>query len=292
MTTRQRRTGFTLIELLVVITIIGVLASLTLAFLPGVFAQARESSGASQLQGWLNISRQRALRDQAPRGLRLWLGKNVATQVTDCQYIEQPDDYATGFAWTSGDGQVDVNFVGTSLLNGYSNAPANQPFWNVQPGDYLEVLGTGLMHKITSISSDATLTVATPITYQLPNAKPNNNVSNYRILRTPRTSGEETLTLPSSIVVDVQTNLVTFAGLPGSALPPLGTGFVDVLFSPNGDVISPGVNAQTINLWVRDADKTYPYGGDPTIIAVFTKSGLVASYPVAQNAGNPYLLVR
>ncbi len=289
MTIRRRRPGFTLIELLVVITLIGVLAALALAFLPGAFANAREASGAGQLQGWLNISRQRALRDQAPRGLRLWKGKVDPDQVTDCQYIEQPDDYAVGSAYTNGDNQKVVNFNGTSLLNGYP-AASDPSFFNVQIGDYLEVLGTGLMHKIQSVDSDASLTLVNAITYQVQKVASVTSPPNYRILRTPRTSGEETLTLPIGIVIDLKTN-ADF----GSPLPPAmasGSGFVDILFSPNGDVISPGVNAQTINLWVRDSDKTYPNGGDPTIIAVFTKSGLVAAYPVAQNVGNPYLLVR
>src|ERR1017187_5521317 len=90
------RSGYTLIELLVVISIIAVLAAITVAFLPSAAANATEARAAIQLQGWLNIAKQRALRDQAPRGLRLWPSAANPLQCIECQYIEQPDDSNNG----------------------------------------------------------------------------------------------------------------------------------------------------------------------------------------------------
>src|SRR5438045_3233442 len=69
MATKNRR-AFTLIELLVAIAMIMVLAGLAVLFVR-FDDQARAGRGAQQLQGWLNIAKSRALRDQGPRGLRL-----------------------------------------------------------------------------------------------------------------------------------------------------------------------------------------------------------------------------
>src|SRR5260370_40596289 len=95
-TCSQDRGGFTLIELLVVLSLIAVLAALTMAFLPNAASSAREARAAVQLQGWLNVAKLRALRDQAPRGLRLWRSAADPNQVVECQYLEQPDDYSVG----------------------------------------------------------------------------------------------------------------------------------------------------------------------------------------------------
>src|SRR5438132_1250619 len=91
---KKVRTGFTLVELLVVMSLIAVLATMAIVFFPNAATANREANAAQQLQGMLNIAKQRALRDQAPRGLRLWI-KQPADQyfvnanqfsnvVTDC----------------------------------------------------------------------------------------------------------------------------------------------------------------------------------------------------------------
>src|SRR5438067_6051213 len=92
---RREPAGFTLIELLVVIAIIVFLAALLIAFFPSINAQTAEANGAVDLQGWLNIARQKAIRNQNPYGLRLWVqSQNMPLGwVTECQYIEQPDDF-------------------------------------------------------------------------------------------------------------------------------------------------------------------------------------------------------
>src|SRR5262245_4676704 len=83
------RNAFTLVELLVAMTIIAILATIAIAFFPNAASAARESRAAQITQSTLLIAKQRALRDQAPRGVRLW--------------IKQPDGsvYAPD-AWTVG----------------------------------------------------------------------------------------------------------------------------------------------------------------------------------------------
>jgi prepilin-type N-terminal cleavage/methylation domain-containing protein len=93
---RRPRRGFTLIELLVVIGIMLVLASLALFISPRVAEDQRTVRGADLISGWLLVSKQRAIRDQAPRGIRLVpgpdsFGNNAwANQMV---YIERPVDY-------------------------------------------------------------------------------------------------------------------------------------------------------------------------------------------------------
>jgi prepilin-type N-terminal cleavage/methylation domain-containing protein len=98
-----RRPAFTLIELLVVIGLILVLATLAVAFVPRAQEKQKVVQTASQLQGWLLSARQMAMRDQAPRGLRLnnavqftaATGSTITSyqQVTQLSYIEQPDEW-------------------------------------------------------------------------------------------------------------------------------------------------------------------------------------------------------
>jgi prepilin-type N-terminal cleavage/methylation domain-containing protein len=288
-TCKQDRGGFTLIELLVVISLIAVLAALTMAFLPNAASSAREARAAVQLQGWLNVAKVRALRDQAPRGLRLWRSAADPNQVVECQYLEQPDDFSGGTVKADMGATNIVKFAGVDLLNGDTT---NDPkYWSVQPGDYLEVMGTGLMHYITIVTTN-TVQIKPPLPY------PVAGTANYRIARSPRAVGDETLKMPDGTVIDLLTNAPPPLGF-NNPLPPSdpnsGTGFVDILFGPSGAVISRGVATANIHLWVRAPDPNNPtdvYRGDPTIISVYVRTGLVDAYPPASPPGDPYRLVR
>src|SRR5205807_2263098 len=125
---------------------------MAITFLPNAMTSARESRGATQLQGWLSIAKQRALRDKAPRGVRLLPNPANALQLIKCQYIEQPDDFMMGTIQTALDptsvppNQPMPNTVlftfpaGGDLLNGYIPLDLTpQPTWNVQAGDFLEI---------------------------------------------------------------------------------------------------------------------------------------------------------
>jgi prepilin-type N-terminal cleavage/methylation domain-containing protein len=291
---KQARSGYTLIELLVVITLIAVLAGLTMAFLPNAVSSAREARAAVQLQGWLNVAKQRALRDQAPRGLRLWRSTANPTQVVECQYLEQPDDFSAGaIITTNAAAPFDTVKFTVDLSNG--DTTGDKKYWSVQPGDYLEVMGTGLMHQITDVTQSM-VKVQPPLPHKLATL-----TANYRIARSPRPVGDEMLKMPDGTVIDLLTNQPAPKGF-NNPLPPSdpnsGIGFVDILFGPSGAVISRGMATANIHLWVRAPDPdpikaADPYRGDPTIVSVFVRTGLVDAYsPAPLSAGSPYLLVR
>lgn len=303
----MRRTAFTLIELLVVMALMVVLATLVIAFFPSAATSARESRAGSNLQGWLNIAKQRALRDQAPRGLRLWIAQAapnnqigpitfdpVANPIAiECQYIEQPDDYS-GPRIASGINTAEIVFdPGTDLYNGYSNALTDEKYWTVQRGDRLEVLGTGLVHIVTAVPNMMTINISPPLAYPIPTGA---RTSNYRIIRRPRVVGDETLKLPHGTMIDLKVSgNVPYVFELNSATPPMPVPVaVDILFAPSGEVISPGLAADKIHLWVRapsnDAATDTPYRGDPTLISIFVRTGFVGAYQPAQS-GNPYALV-
>lgn len=90
------RRGFTLIELLVVIALILVLATLSLLVLPRLSDDQKSVRGADQISMWLLIAKQRAYRDQAPRGLRLVPDPVDPNQVKELVYIERPVDFLGG----------------------------------------------------------------------------------------------------------------------------------------------------------------------------------------------------
>src|SRR4051794_15354659 len=89
-----RRPGFTLVELLVVLGVILVLMTLVVAFVPRTMEQQRVTRAASQLQGWLSLAKQWALRDRAPRGIRFTF--DATNRITTLNYVEQPDDWWPG----------------------------------------------------------------------------------------------------------------------------------------------------------------------------------------------------
>jgi prepilin-type N-terminal cleavage/methylation domain-containing protein len=278
------RPAFTLIELLVVMTIMVVLATMVYFMLPGFLNREKASKGADLVQQWLLTAKQRALRDGAPRGVRLNVDGSGATMglVTTLNYIEKPVDFRAG-SLTSDSTNTPltpappaptassnsrfkigggVNYLDWSPL---ANAP-------VQPGDFLFIpnVDTGTWHRITNvgISTDpspvpyidvyysSTPPIYTP--YATPPAPPGGPPVTYLISRGTRLlAGEETLQMPQDVVIDMRSNW----SVPSVA----AGGHLDILFSPTGGLVadpnnSAGTSAEKIILWVRDV----PQNADAT----------------------------
>jgi prepilin-type N-terminal cleavage/methylation domain-containing protein len=278
------RAGFTLIELLIVITIILVLGGLAILFVPSALDAQRAAQGGTRMQQWLMIAKQRALLDRAPRGVRLLPDPNNPQLITSVQYVEQPDDFFGGEVMQKYAGAVPqldrLVFQGVDLTGGFAPDVSLFP---VQPGDYVELRGTGLVHRVKAVTNGAELELVSPLPVEITSWTPN-----YRIIRAPRVQGEETQPMPVNVAADLGMNLKYGAPLP----PPNADGTIDILFSPSGTVLGP-VGTDRIILWVRDHTLPSEFEGEPTLIAVYTRSGLVAAYPVDMPpAANPYYFVK
>jgi hypothetical protein len=306
--------------LIVVMGIILLLASLAVAFYPDISTSERATRGASSLQGWLLIAKQRAKRDGLPTGLRFLVftsgGFNFCNQMV---YIQQPPDFAVGRCTATSAPTVipmtatlNVNVQGSQ----YTQLGAEDEF-DVQNGDYFELYGGGYLRQIFSVSTSSTpsstLTMLNPQSWPTPGTGTSPVVApstaanpgpNYRIVRQPRElPGEPVLTLPYNVAIDLNTasnvggvagNTQTFSNPPiRTSLNPTSTyNYREVVFSPAGAVIGSGNQNPydgQIYLWVRDITVPNiapdPQQGNPTVIAVQTRSGLIGAYPVAPIKG-------
>lgn len=223
---RERRSAFTLVEMLVALGIIVILATLAVLFLPTANEQTKAARGGELVQQWLLIAKQWALRDQAPRGVRLYVDTN--NRVRDIVYIEQPDDFVVRGSFTIpgptpqtvyatrkvGIGNFTVSgnppvgaptlpatapyfwaFLDPNQMPNYdfTAGETNQADWPVQAGDYFQLKG-GPVHRIQAVIQDQTTQKYTLL--QLASAYPNalgapfdsNTVytDQYRIIRQPR----------------------------------------------------------------------------------------------------------
>lgn len=283
-----------MVELMVGIAILLVVATITVLFFPSMQDQARGARGASLLQGWLQIAKTQALRDQAPRGLRLHLidmstapdeqQRKVSYKpgrwVVDCQIIEQPPDVVSGM--------LEPTNATTVKISSVSGFVAGSPdLWPVQIGDYVEFPG-GTVRRISAVTrvddSTAFLTVATGV----PGSFTTSSTGGFRIVRAPRVTGEEVLQLPQDVAIDLTTN----ATYPLPAVTDASGNIIgyDILFAPSGMVISRNFSGDFLPMWVRDVNGTL-YSNEATIIAVHGRTGAIVAGPPDQGA-DPYSFVR
>jgi type II secretory pathway pseudopilin PulG len=294
----RARASFTLVELLVVMAIILVLTSILVLVVPSVMDQQRASTGASRLQGALITAQQRAVLDRAPRGVRLLpdpANPQNPQLIIQLQYIERPDDFIGGTVTTATDpnsGQPILTQVSfTADLTGGED-PNNPATWPVQPGDYLEVQGGGLMHQIQSVAPNSVTLAAPGLPYPItaPTAQ-------YRIERAVRVLGEDPVELPAYVAIDLGTNAKSYGN---NAQPgPQPPGPVDILFSPKGELLG-NASGSPLVLWVHDTTLSDEFQGSPSLIVIYPRSGKIAAYEVnpdpnqvsGNNLNYPYYFVQ
>jgi len=287
------RGAFTLVELLVVMAIIAVIAGIGVYAMQPFQNRAAVNKGAVLLQSWLTAAKQRAVRDQQPRGIRLvpgdeltdLQGNPIANLVTKCIYIEQQEDITGSIDSSTG------NVVRTTA-----------PFpGNLAPTDYtyIEING-GILRQVTSAGQQKII-LARP----LPTDIPQETGATFRIFRTPKaisntidTAGAATddiLRLPLGAIINLNAN-IQFSTAPtnfGYSLTP-NTPPLDIMFAPNGSVMFPSPNSDKIILWVtgtqRDATgKLNPLQGQPSLVVINARTGFISAHTADIGTGsNPY----
>jgi prepilin-type N-terminal cleavage/methylation domain-containing protein len=307
-----RREGFTLVEMLVAISILTVIATLSIAVIPVIQQRAKASQGGDRLQGWLLEAKQMALRDGAPRGVRLLIDPNTMYS-TSALYIQQPDNFTGGVLIFDPPGGATSNpnkatIIGVALDGGLPvppNYPPDLPQYPVQPGDYLQVQG-GQAHVITHVyppnpvtSTPGYVLTQTALwdTVNLPPAPaPTYQTTNYTIIRQPRPiAGEPVLYFPDDVAVDMTTNTaVSSRSIPdwtAAAITPSGLSY-DIIFTPSGTLTgSIGNGNGKIILWVRDVTQDIDQPGEMPLICIFCRTGRTGGFQNNYQNGNPYLYV-
>jgi len=331
---RHERRGFTLVELLIVLAIIALLAALVAFTLPGFQERQRAAKGASALQGYLNYARQRALFEQSPRGVRFLIIPNTATGgyvVSQCQYLEKPDDFV-------GRPPPGSSAVGKPLITDSSDPTPDTPRFlklhplvvaggfnfsdgSVEPGDYFEAMETGQIHQIIAVTfSDPTKpaildklilgsTLPHKIYASMNPMSTDGALTNYRIQRRPRVAGDEAYTMPDGVVVDLgfytsgHPNLGIFSGVDVAYRAYMPTWVLDDAVPPTPKkpqffdiMFGPNgsvleANGAMIVLWVRTEDGKTIYDKNPTLLVITVNSGAVSAYDPTPGA-NPYAKVQ
>lgn len=265
-TLKAGRQGFTLVELVIVITIILVITTLVLLVLPSLSNYQKTSRGSGLLQEWLLTAKQRAMRDQVPRGLRL-LMPDSANLVRSAQYIEQPDDLTGGKVGIHNAPSFNMTSGSADFSGGFAAPPSLS--WPAQTNDFL--LLQGQLYRITAVNSSSSLTVFPSASGDVP------DTTNYSVIRTPRVLvGEAPMLLPQDVVVDLNLSVM-----------PLDVGGFDILFSPSGAVLRNGTTTSKFFLWVRDGTLDPANPGEQVVIAVYSRTGLIASQPGILVSGAP-----
>jgi prepilin-type N-terminal cleavage/methylation domain-containing protein len=291
--TSNIRRAFTLIELLVVISLILVLATLAVLILPRLGDDQKSVRSADQLSMWLLIAKQRAYRDQAPRGIRLIRNIDDPTQAREAVYIERPEDYlSSNIQIPAPGGPANSGLIrGPDLTNGGTN-------YIVEAGDVLVFDSLENLpynsHRIATVTYDAAyggtvLTFAAAdgnvrqINFGVPLPYPNNFT--FRIVRRERPlAGEPVLQLPKDMIVDLRPDPPDASGgrMGYSYLPsdPFGVlPSLDVVFNQRGQLMGRNANEGKVILRVRNGSKPEDVG-DQFLVVVYTRTGLIAVHPM------------
>lgn len=313
-TTRSRR-GFTLIELLVVMALIAGLAAMAMVVAPGAMNKDRAATAVTQIQGALQISRARAIRDGMPRGVRLIT--NGSLLLTEYQYIEAPQVFVpnpgaplavTPYLPAPGSPPLNppppyVKFNYTTAGGSTSVASRTCTIWNLTPEHqlqvavggslYLPTLGTWhtIINPAPSGTSPMTVTLATYPDQEL-GAEISWQTFHFGLYGSVRALlGEPVMQLPQRTCVDI-----------GLSSPSVLAPDYDILFAPSGLLVNTTSTngAGQVFLWVRDPNKpqptlgnaaTYSSAGEMLIVAIKAKSGGIGAGPVDWGA-DPFFLAK
>ncbi len=278
---RNSRPAITLIELIVVMSVIVVLGALIVGIQGSYRTQELASRGTQDLQGWLFEAKQLAQRDKAPRGIRLLADSQG--RFSQVQFIAQPGNFTGGTITFVQAGIWAVS--GVDLTGGLGT---DQSLWPIQQGDFLYVSGGVIRGQVTGVTVSGTQQL---IQVNDPKDATGTSTTDWYVVRSARSlPGEETRSLPEGVMVDFAPygSLPQRSTLPGE--PPLGT--MDILFTPTGSVTGNAGKQGKVILWIRDANRVAPDVGEQILIVIYTRTGMIATYPVDTASADPFAFTR
>lgn len=296
---QSSRRAFTLVEMLVVMSIIALLAGISVYAFAPFRNKSAVNNGGVLLQSWLTAAKQRALRDQRNIGIRLLAGDEVTDDsgirltwlVTKCVFIEQQDDI------------VGTLFSQPQLTK--FTTDVSLPLIVKEDYAYMEING-GLLHQIKAAGGNS-IELFAPISSSIPQVPG----ATFRIYRSPKTltnladagsdgsvsATEDILRMPFGAGIHLKAN-VDFPG-PTASLPNKPFALtpamqpLDIVFTPGGSVLFPSPNYDKIVLWVTATNRNStgavnPLQGQPNCVVVNSRTGFIAGYTIDIGSGNPY----
>ena len=295
----SKRGGFTLVELLVVITIIVILLTMTLLTVNFSNEGDRVKGAAGQVQSFLAGARDRAIYAKEPRGVRFFVNPENPRAVNTMAYI------APGGSWSSPensanisleriDGNIDGDFEDAVdqviRVHGFQNPG----WWNLKRRGWL-VDGlriripkgpTGNWYPIDTRLIDVTIapTADQILLLQIPFADSGTKGQlvahsgfTYEIELPSKLLAQDPAILPESVVIDLDASKI-----PDGWRPQFGinsgnySGYMDVIFSPRGNILGDAAGAGVMHLYVGDAEDS-----------LFLKERFEAAYKASHGGTRP-----
>jgi prepilin-type N-terminal cleavage/methylation domain-containing protein len=299
MTTRK---GFTLVELVVVMALIVLLASIAAAVVPGILRDEKVTQGANLLQGMLLTARMRAVRDNVPCGVRLYQSTdpNGNTVSSEAAYITQPTDFSYQYDTLTFTSATTAKAAAADFAGGLGASATSPEDFPVHYGDYLEINGKKVPTLIVSVTASSgarydTLTLLNniwPSTQTFPAT-----AQSYRVIRGPRRMpSEDSVHLPTDVVVLLKDNgtptATAYGQIPQRQMTdPGGTSnkyYYDIIYSPSGTLVgndsggSSGapLGSGLVMMYMWDSSRTNYTDGDPALVVVNPRSGIIGVQPV------------
>ena len=268
-----------MVELLIVIGIMTLILSITIYGVNYARDADRVTGTAGQIQSYLSGARDRAIYQKEPRGVRFFVDPSNHRAVSAMAYV-QP-----GLLWPMSGGQHLVNLERVDLINNGSgvNTPDGIPdspnvrvvrgvhegWWELKrrglivDGSLIEIpAGSNSWYGINTSLIDITVPPqATEILLlQIPYSEPGDASSvvakegeTYRLQLPAQIVPEEPSILPEGVVIDLDGSQIPVAWRPGfSDSEGQFSPYMDVFFSPRGNVIGTAAASGLLHFYVCD----------------------------------------
>jgi prepilin-type N-terminal cleavage/methylation domain-containing protein len=242
----DRIRGFTLVELLLALTVLLILAGLTIRLLNQTMQSDRIRTGARELQSFFAGARDRAIYAGQPVGVRLLTDPANPSTVRSFVYIGASASFTDGT-------QIQISSVDNRTIS-MVNSTTGLPLPGVPPTTWTALMARGMLFNGAQITlggaiysmaqngADGVLAGAWALTKNF--AGTTNSSLTYSIQLGPSIlSGDEPRAFPQGIAIDLNNSVLPSNwGSPGAYSSQL-----DVLFSPGGVVTGPVASAGRIH---------------------------------------------